>query len=359
MAALLPVWETPNMRLDHAALLCRGLVKPQTAARGFLSSAQIHPSRGAIFWRAHSRSTHSEKVLPLPVIAMRPSARTPHQWSSGSSSGADRVFGGQPSRRWMSLSLCLERDDIVLIGGLDLATELRPFGHHSAAAFEQVTPAVRRLSLAADGGALQPSQPFRRENWCIRPPSRGTRNGSHAPSGRRDPCACKSINNAMLERGLPRFPPEEYWRIRRNAVTGKHFHFRDDFERASTQGHTVFALGLHPRGGNGPDLCVEVDLAPGCADYLSRAGRRQDRKFKRSGSGSFLLPQPGYEAPNFEIGQRSVMFHAAYLRQGRQELIEVATPARGIFAIAIATHRGPIQYLFHSLAHTVSSLRFF
>jgi hypothetical protein len=72
----------------------------------------------------------------------------------------------------------------------------------------------------------------------------------------------------------------------------------------------------------------------------------QDRKFQRPRGNALLLAPLGQERGELGTGQRGMMLDPAHLRLLRQQIIEMAAPARRVLTDAIAARCRPIEYAF-------------
>jgi hypothetical protein len=79
-------------------------------------------------------------------------------------------------------------------------------------------------------------------------------------------------------------------------------------------------------------------------DYLARARRCENQELKRAGRNTLVGTQRGHECGQFIIGQGGMMLYTAHLGARRQQLVEVAAPARGILAMAKAACCRPIEH---------------
>ena len=61
--------------------------------------------------------------------------------------------------------------------------------------------------------------------------------------------------------------------------------------------------GLHPWGGDGPELLCEVDLGPLGAQRFAR----QDRQFERQRRHGLTLPHAGHKSGNVFVDQRRML----------------------------------------------------
>ena len=113
---------------------------------------------------------------------------------------------------------------------------------------------------------------------------------------------------------------------------------------------------LHARRWHGPDLLLEIDLVPPCADHLAGSRRGQDQEFKCPRRDALLLTQLRHQGRDIAIMQRGMVLDLANLVTGRQQLIEMAAPARGVLALAVTTHRCPVDDRLDTAAQPARSL---
>src|SRR6266851_4948882 len=105
----------------------------------------------------------------------------------------------------------------------------------------------------------------------------------------------------------------------------------------------MLLASLHARHRHGPDLFLEIDLVPPRAYHLAGPRRGQDQELECPRCDALLLMQLRHEGRDIVIRQRGMMLDLANLATGRQQLIEMAAPARRILAFAIGAHRGPVE----------------
>ena len=77
------------------------------------------------------------------------------------------------------------------------------------------------------------------------------------------------------------------------------------------------------------------------ADDFAGARAGQDRELQRASRDTLLRPQLRHERGDLGIGQRRVMLNPAHLGFLRQQVFQMAAPARWIFALA-PTPRGRV-----------------
>ena len=118
----------------------------------------------------------------------------------------------------------------------------------------------------------------------------------------------------------------------------------EDFQCPIGQGHAMVLAGLHALGWHGPEVVLPVYFRKLGADGFAGPRRGEDGELKRPRGNAFLLTQLYQERWQFGIGQRTVMLDLAHFCPRWQQLVEMAAPARRIFALAIATHRGPVEH---------------
>jgi hypothetical protein len=79
--------------------------------------------------------------------------------------------------------------------------------------------------------------------------------------------------------------------------------------------------------------------------------RGQDREFERTRADTVHPAQLDHERGDLVIRQRRMMLDTANLATTRQQVFEMAAPARRVFASAITARRRPIDDRFDAAAH--------
>src|SRR6516164_3750852 len=92
----------------------------------------------------------------------------------------------------------------------------------------------------------------------------------------------------------------------------------------------MLALALHPRGWHRPDLVREVDLRPLRTYHFAGAGCAQNQKLQRPRRNGVLRPQRHHESWHIAVVHGLVVDDWCQLPFGRQHLIKVTFPSRGI-----------------------------
>src|SRR5262249_49918765 len=100
------------------------------------------------------------------------------------------------------------------------------------------------------------------------------------------------------------------------------------------------------------------DLGPPCTYRLTCPGRRQYCELERSGRDGLLLAYRNEKGWNLGVWQCDVVFDLAHFRARRQQLVEMAAPARRVLARAIPTCLRPIQDGLDTPAHAARGLGF-
>src|SRR5262249_53404739 len=101
----------------------------------------------------------------------------------------------------------------------------------------------------------------------------------------------------------------------------------------------------------------KVDFVPVCAASFAASDSRQDHELEGACTDAVAGAQSLHECRDLDIGQSRVMPDPADFGPGRQEMIQVPTPARGIFSISEPTNFGPVEYGFHPTADAARRFR--
>src|SRR5207302_875813 len=108
--------------------------------------------------------------------------------------------------------------------------------------------------------------------------------------------------------------------------------------------HAMLLARFHAAGRDGPDRLLQVDLLLRlAADDFARAGRGQNQKLKRACSAPSLAAQVFHEGRQLIVRKRGVMLARFTVERRRQELVQVAAPAGGVLATAVAPDPGVVQ----------------
>jgi len=127
-------------------------------------------------------------------------------------------------------------------------------------------------------------------------------------------------------------------------------------ERARRQRNAVFLASLHARGRHGPHRAVKVEFYPSGPDHLARARGGEYSEFESARRYALALAQGGHECRHIGIGHRRMMASRQALPL-RQEVVEMAAPARRILAAAQPLRLGRIKHALDPAAKAVSGFR--
>jgi hypothetical protein len=130
-----------------------------------------------------------------------------------------------------------------------------------------------------------------------------------------------------------------------------------DSQRPIAQRNAMLLPCLHAPARYRPDLRLDVDLVPARADRLARPRGGQDGEFQRSRDQRAVLAQLGHERRQLRIGQCGVVLDLAHLATRRQQLVEMAAPARRVLSSAIAAHFCPVEHGLDAPAQAACRLR--
>src|SRR5262249_27113047 len=119
----------------------------------------------------------------------------------------------------------------------------------------------------------------------------------------------------------------------------------------------MFATALHALTRHGPEPRPTIDLRPPRFGHFGRACRGQDCELEGSRGHARVRLQRRYEIPDLLVRQRRVMAGSRDLAAGWKSLVDMAAPARWIFARTVAARGCPIQNLLDAPAQAVGGLR--
>ena len=117
----------------------------------------------------------------------------------------------------------------------------------------------------------------------------------------------------------------------------------------------MLPLGLHSLGWNDPDPLAKIDLIPIRVEHLSRSGSSQDQKFESPCCDSWTFMKFGHE-PLDTIEWQGGMMAARRFPPSRQELVQMTSPTRRIFAFTQTVCLGSIKYVLDASSEPVGSL---
>ena len=268
---------------------------------------------------------------PIASLAVR--GLESRRWTEGVDRRICQTFAASPAEPGNSLVglACLsDRCDVALalLRGRRCA-ERRPLLHQPAPLLEHVAAAIGLLHLAPDDMRQRRLDDLAREARALARP---------VVNVARKPCAVRSSALHAPQQHQERHVGERPAALAAGETQSRHppiavgLHLFEDGERASGQWNAVLPTGFHAPGRNGPSLVQQVDLAPPRNYRLARSGGREDRKFERAGCNALLLAQRDQEARQLAVGQCGVVLDLAHLAARRQQLVEMAAPARRVFA---------------------------
>jgi hypothetical protein len=155
--------------------------------------------------------------------------------------------------------------------------------------------------------------------------------------------------SAFADSGLPGLPPGKT-----NSPLSPAMSLT--IERARRQRNAVFLASLHARGRHGPHRAVKVEFYPSGPDHLARARGGEYSEFESARRYALALAQGGHECRHIGIGHRRMMASRQALPL-RQEVVEMAAPARRILAAAQPLRLGRIKHALDPAAKAGSGFR--
>src|SRR5205807_3487137 len=114
--------------------------------------------------------------------------------------------------------------------------------------------------------------------------------------------------------------------------------------RLRRQWYAMLLARFHAAGRDGPDRLLQVDLLLRlAADDFTRAGCGQNQKLKRACSVPALAAQVLHERRKLIVRKRGVMLTRFPVERRGEDLVQVAAPAGGVLATAVAPDPGVVQ----------------